>query len=288
MGKKRNTREMSLPILDSKLISATSKELYYIKLVDCGTYIQVYYYPKGKVRDKKDKSFDDLDLRKQKVFDSIGSNQNQKETKNELRHIEPRNIIRSKLECQRIAKANMNDWETFITLTFEENITDVKQASKRFKYFVDKIRRVKKDFKYLCITEFQKRGATHYHLLTNISINDETLIYAQEDNKSFLHIKYWIDGFTSVQELKNDPKKVIGYIAKYMTKNIDQRLFSHHRYFCSQNLKKPKESFINTANDKDLDFYKKIIQDSSLIYQSEYINPRDSSKVQYLEYLKNE
>lgn len=277
----KNSKSMSFPLLDSKLIVATSKELYNIKLVDCDNYILVYLYDNLKVRNNSDKS--DFNLKKIKT--SITSCN--KNDKNIDKDIEAKNILRSKLECQRLAKANMNDWETFITLTFEENITDLEYANKRFKYFIDKVRRVKKDFKFLCITEFQKRGATHYHLLTNINIDDNTLLYDQEDNKKFKHIKYWLDGFTSVEVLKNDPKKVIGYIAKYMTKDIDNRLFNRHRYFYSRNLNKPKVSYINLNDIKHNDYYKKKIQENLLIYQNEYINPFDNSKVKYLEYSKN-
>lgn len=180
----------------------------------------------------------------------------------------------------------MENWETFITLTFEENITDVKEANKQFRYFIDKIRRIKKDFKYLCITEFQKRGAIHYHLLTNISIDDEKLIYTQVDNKKFRHIKYWNKGFNSVEILKGDTKKVIGYISKYMTKDIDNRLFSKHRYFYSQNLVKPKINFINLDSEKEIKFYNEKIQDKELIYQDNYINPLDNENVLFLEFKK--
>ncbi len=286
MEKLEKLPDMSFPILDSKLITATIKELYDVKLVDCGSYVQVYFYEDRKMKNKGKKDFDDLNLNKiniDEMFEEDSSNTNKK---NELCTIELKNIVRSKLECQRLAKANMTEWETFITLTFEENIKDINVAYKRFKYFVDKVRRVKKDFKYLCITEFQKRGAIHYHMLCNISINDTTLIYAQEDNKKFKHIKYWLDGFSSVEPLKNDPKKVIGYIAKYMTKDIDNRLFGRRRYFNSINLNKPIENYISFDNEKEIKFYQNKIQDSSLIYQNEYINPYDNSKVVYLEYQK--
>ena len=218
-------------ILDSRLISPTLEiKNYNVKLVDCNEYIQVYFYKKKKIKKNIVKDFD-LNLKKLNIDTDLNNNTNNFD--NELKKIEERNIIRSKLSCQRLAKANMKDWETFITLTFEKNITDVQKANKQFRYFIDKIRRVKKDFKYLCITEFQKRGAIHYHLLTNININDDTLMYTQNDNKNFRHIKYWHNGFNSVEILKGDTKKVIGYISKYMTKDIDDRLFSKHRYFYS-------------------------------------------------------
>ena len=270
------------PILDSKHILTTTKALYNMKLVDCGEYILVYLYDNKKVRNTNDN--EDLKLKSKVVHNyDYGNN----ETKEDSSNIEERSIIRSKLECQRLAKANIDEWETFITLTFKDNITDLEFANKRFRYFIDKVQRVKKDFKYLCITEFQKRGATHYHLLTNIKIDDEKLLYSQEDNKKFKHIKYWLDGFSSIEVLKNNPKKVIGYIAKYMTKDIDNRLFNRHRYFYSRNLKKPSVSFINTDKVREKDYYTKKIQDTSLIYQNEYYNPYDNSKVIYLEFQKN-
>lgn len=271
-------------ILDSRLISPTLEiKNYNVKLVDCNEYIQVYFYKKKKIKKNIVKDFD-LNLKKLNIDTDLNNNTNNFD--NELKKIEERNIIRSKLSCQRLAKANMKDWETFITLTFEENITDVQKANKQFRYFIDKIRRVKKDFKYLCITEFQKRGAIHYHLLTNININDDTLMYTQNDNKNFRHVKYWHNGFNSVEILKGDTKKVIGYISKYMTKDIDDRLFSKHRYFYSQNLIKPKNNFIDLDNEKEVKFYNEKIQDKELIYQNNYINSFDNENVLFLEFKK--
>lgn len=276
-----NSQNELTSILDSKLISAT---LYDIKIVDCGSYSQVYIYENKRLRRKTEKSTE-LELKKYKVENMLESTNKTTDIKLEP-IIETRNIIRSKLECQRIAKANINEWQTFITLTFEENIQDVKVANKRFKYFIDKVRRVKPDLKYLCITEFQKRGAIHYHLLTNINIKDSSLIYSQEDNPKFKHIKFWNEGFDSIEVMKGDVKKIIGYISKYMTKDIDNRLFCHRRYFYSQNLQQPKASFVDLSKELDKDFYKKIIQDKDLIYQNEYVNPYDNCKVTFLEYLK--
>lgn len=282
---KKNGLEETTSILDSSLIVAT-KDCYNIKLVECGDYCQVYIYNDKKPCKTPKEQDMDLELKKYKFDQKFGLN-NQTDIKEQFKsseQIETKNIIRSKLECQRLAKANINDWKTFITLTFEENVTDVKSANKRFKYFIDKVRRVKKDIKYLCITEFQKRGATHYHMLSNIDIEDTTLIYSQEDNPKFKHVKYWNDGFTSVEIMKGDPKKIIGYIAKYMTKDIDNRLFNRHRYFYSRNLTKPVTSYINQDHIKEYDYYKKRIQDKDLIYQNEYLNPYDNTNVLFLEF----
>ncbi len=292
------------PILDSKHITPTLKK-YDIKLVDCGDYCQVYLYQDTKTKKVSEKDTTELELRKaklkkfeessielseediNKLFNGNYEMNSSEKSSNKLSGtIEERSIIRSKLECQRLAKANINDWKVFITLTFKENVTDVSYSNKRLSYFIDKVRRVKPDFKYLCIPEFQKRGATHYHMLCNVDIDDKTLIYSQENNPKFKHIKYWNDGFTSVEIIKGDPKKIVGYIAKYMTKDIDNRLFGHRRYFCSRNLKKPKENYINLEQEREKEFYQKKIQEMEVIYQSDYINSYDNTSVTFLELKK--
>lgn len=305
---KEPTREDEVfPILDSRLITTTKLQKpklndseksvlcqnanllnqYNIKIVDCGEYTQVYYYQKPKYRNRiSDET--ELELKKQKLDNLF---EKEKEPKLELPweldfepNIEDRNIIRSKLSCQRIAKTNSTIWETFITLTIAENELDIKKANKKFNNFITIIRRHKKDFKYIAIPEFQKRGSVHYHLLTNISIDDENLIYSQEDNTKFKHVKYWKHGFTKVDVMKNDVKKIVGYISKYMTKDIDNRLFGHRRYLYSQNLSIPKTIYIDTNEKLDNDFYQQKIQDKELIYQNEYINPYDGSLVTFLEF----
>lgn len=269
-------------LLDSKLITPTISEGYNIKLVDCGDYVQVYCYEKKKKKKKNDN--DDLNLVNPSLLDE--EKQTNEVKKENTNVIETRNIIRSKLQCQRLAKANAEEWETFITLTFAENEQNVESANRKFRYFIDKIRRVKKNFKYLCIPEFQKRGAIHYHLLTNISTNDDKLIYSQSDNPKYKHIKYWNLGFDSIEVIKGDIKKIVGYISKYMTKEIDNRLFGHRRYFYSNNLDKPLENYIDTDIVRDFNFYQKKIQELQPIYQKDYINPYDNSKVTFLEYKK--
>ena len=272
---KQGSNESSI-LLDSSLIVATSLKTYDLKLVDCGEYTQVYLYENSKTKKEKD---DELKLTKLKKCSE------EKTKDNNLKVIEKKNIIRSKLECQRLAKTNMCEWKTFITLTFKENVTDITQANKRYHAFITKVQRVKKDFKYICIPEFQKRGAVHYHLLTNIDIDDKSLIYVQEDNLKFKHIKYWNDGFTSVEQMKGDTKKIVGYISKYMTKDIDNRLFNRHRYFYSKNLRKPQTSYIDLNELKHKEFYIKKLQEKDLIFEREYINPYNNESVQFLEYL---
>ena len=251
-------------LLDSSLIVTTNnKELYNVKLVDCGEYIQVYYLNDKKLISKKDN--DELNLKKVNIKNDYKEDSN-------YSGVELKNIIRSKLECQRLAKCNASDWKTFITLTYEENITNIDEAKKDFRYFIDKVQRVYKELKYICIPEFQKRGAVHFHLLTNIDVNNKKLIFLQEDNKKFKHIKYWNKGFTKVDTLEKDIKKIVGYISKYMTKDIDNRLYNRHRYYYSRNLSKSIVNYLDLSDLKHLEYYTKILQNKKLIYENEYQN----------------
>ena len=113
-------------ILDSSLIFATNKSLYNVKVVRLGKYLQVYF-SKTKKRKPINNDENDLSLVKKENYKSNFFN---KEIK-----IDKKNIMRSKLSCQRLVKANSEIWQTFITLTFEEHITDISIANKKYKSF---------------------------------------------------------------------------------------------------------------------------------------------------------
>ena len=270
-------------LLDSSLIVTTNNlSLYDIKVIICNNYIQVYEIENTK--SKKDKSLEIIDKKKSKIA-NIDTDDLIKNKTNTTPTIETKNINRSKLQCQRLAKCNADDWKTFITLTFAENITDIAFANKKFRYFIDKVQRKFKELKYICIPEFQKRGAAHYHLLTNISIENTDLIYSQVNNEKFKHIKYWNEGFTKVDSLNNDIKKIVGYVSKYMTKDIDNRLYNRHRYFYSRNLTKPKISYLDLNDIKHQEFLNNLLNKKELIYTNKYQNIYNDDEIVFKEYL---
>lgn len=263
-------------LLDSSLISTTNNKSYYFKVIDCGDYKQIYFY-------------DDLRLRNDKTLepnidvDYLFKKENIKR-KEEKKYIEYKNINRSKFNLQRLVKANEKEFKTFITLTFKENIVDIETANKKFRYWRDSMQRAYKNFKYVCVPEFQKRGAVHYHLLTNLDIKENNdLILLQEGKKKQYDVRYWGHGFSSVFDLKN--MNVVGYISKYMTKDIDDRLFGKKRYFNSKNLIVPKEYYINCKNDIEFTYLYDIINNYDEVYSSEYLDLR-KEKVLFKEFKK--
>lgn len=294
MNKINETTETKSLLLDSSLISqyknnlkpCNERVLYDCKIIRCGDYLQVYFFD-----NIKSKSNDDL---KEKSFNikSVDTDNLYKVASNEPKQILLSNAIRSNLACQRIAKTNRNEWESFITLTFKENITDIAKANKIFGSWVSNVRKLKKDFKYLAVPEFQKRGAVHYHILSNLGLEDKKVILEQKTKKgkaencdTLYDVKFWSKGFVRVDFIKGDYKKIYSYICKYMTKDIDNKLFGKKRYFYSQNLQKPTTEFLNLSDTKHLEYFKNLIKDNNLEYESIYEDNYTKQKIQFREFL---
>ena len=241
-------KHVSASLLDSSLISTTKDKIYTHKIVECGDYYQVYTYQDKKI--KKDQNMVKMNDIKIVNTDTLSK----KENVNKIKTIELKNILRSKFSMQRLIKANETIFKSFITLTFKENVTDIESANKSFKNWRDSITRnlksQKKEFSYVCVPEFQKRGAVHYHLLTNLDVKENSdLIILQEDKKTQYDVKYWNKGYSSVYSMKDI--NVVGYLTKYMTKDIDNRLWGKRRYLYSMNLKQPNTIYIDINTDSD-------------------------------------
>lgn len=280
---KANAERVAL-LLDSSLISPTQEFKYDLKLVECGDYVQVYYFENTKK--KKEKKEKEIDI------DNLYKSEETYKRRTELKTIEFKNINRSKFQLQRIVKANEDVFKTFITLTFADNIKNIEVANKKFDIWRTKIKSIYKDFQYVCVPEFQKRGAVHYHLLTNLEINkiyqytrrnknlEVQLIIPQENKKTQYDVKYWSYGYTSVFPMKDI--NVVGYISKYMTKDIDNRLYGKRRYLYSQSLKVPKECFIE-QDSKHLLHLLMLIENSDVTYKKSYLDYY-GDEIQFIEY----
>ncbi len=223
--------------------------------------------------------------------------------KEEEKKILMKNIMRSKIELQRLIKCNESIFKTFITLTIAENITDINEANKIFDVWRTKaqseLKKEKKELSYVCVPEFQKRGATHYHLLTNLDYESSSLIIpqveftekqmsemTQEQRDKCKDVKYWKYGFSRVDNL-TDIHDVVGYISKYMTKNIDDRLWGKRRYLASHNLKKPSTLFIDSEEDRGFEYLLHISANYDLKFENLYANPL-GEVTNFREYKKKE
>lgn len=166
---------------------------------------------------------------------------------------------------RRLACCNFNsEYSKFFTLTFKDNLTDVKEANYLFMKFIQRLKyRFGKNIKYLAVIEFQNRGAVHYHVLSDIP-------YIPQEELQDL----WGLGFVFINAISH-VDNIGAYIVKYMTKdNTDERLQGLKAYLFSRNLKRP-ETILNhdlkdfdKLEDKLLNKYK--LNDLKPIYEANY------------------
>ncbi len=135
-------------------------------------------------------------------------------------------LRRTRARITRLIDSNP-DLKVFITLTFADNITDLKEANAIFKKFILRLKYKQKNFKYLAVPEFQKRGAVHYHLLINFEIANDELA------------KIWQQGFVMINRVKHVNNLGL-YISKYVGKSLfDIRYFGMRKILASKNLEQP-------------------------------------------------
>lgn len=163
---------------------------------------------------------------------------------------------------------NQDEFKTFITLTFKENITDLSYANREFHKFTSKVsRRCKNlgfEYMYIGVPEFQKRGAVHYHLLTNLPVNSEIIPKQKKPlklwnkkEKRYIKVDYYnLPFWTTIDENKNKVSlgfssafdivgqvdnnfSLVKYILKYLYKDLDDRLYGRTRVLKSNNLTPP-------------------------------------------------
>lgn len=146
------------------------------------------------------------------------------------------NLYRARQRIRRLIASNTGIYGEklkFITYTFKKNITDLGEANKLWTQYQKKMRRTFGTLKYLCVVEFQKRGAIHYHVL----YFNLPFIY---DIKSKLR-HAWSHGHISCKVIDH-VKHVGAYVSKYLVKEVlDLRLARQKAYFTSRHLKQPKE-----------------------------------------------
>jgi hypothetical protein len=154
-------------------------------------------------------------------------------------------VRRTRRNIRQLVRANGWQWKkdngnpytpVFITFTFAENITDLTEAHQFFKRFIHRFNyhvfgRGKTQLKYICVPEFQKRGAVHYHV---IFFNLPFIENIYDTVKAV-----WSYGHHITETIKT-PEILAQYICKYITKELlDSRLKGRKRILCSQGLLKP-------------------------------------------------
>lgn len=229
---------------------------------------------------------------RKKVMEELAQKKKEREDRKEERRAQTLRDARNR--CRRYALANFNTDDVFMTLTYADNFHDVKQADKDFKQFIKDFRKytgVK--LKYLAVREFQKRGAIHYHFVTDWKhpsrhVHDKEYIRKLERivgqiwGKGFVDIAPLNRSRSKKKQYKDKPVDNIGaYLTKYMSKETDDsRLQGHKVYLNSQGLEKPLE-YTGEEAEAIIKAYQLDIKKETFTnaYESEYLG-----KITYKEY----
>lgn len=129
-------------------------------------------------------------------------------------------------------KLMMMQADRMLTLTYRENMTDLQSRGwSDIKKFSRLMRETFDDWKYVCVPEFQKRGAVHFHMAIKgyYPVNVVRKIWRQVVGDGNIDI-------TSPKTIgKNswNPKNIAVYLYKYITKE-DSVQFNKRRYSSTQ------------------------------------------------------
>lgn len=239
--------------------------IYGAKVVMSGHVVEIYEYERDIKTGK-----DNKDGSKSVGRAGKGANEEDREKNREIV------LSRAKREVRRLINSNVDAWgekPKFFTLTFAENVTDIKWANNEFKKFRQRLSRhiwgCPNNLKYVAVIEFQKRGAVHYHV---VAFNMPYVPHADLE-------RMWGHGFVHIRAI-DDCDNVGAYVTKYMTKDCDdERLREQKCYFSSRGLAKPVEEIIDK---EDLDTLRVVLSPNKTFekeFESEYVG-----KVSYHQY----
>lgn len=235
-------------------------DVYDVKVRVMGNKMEVKKYNNKLQRRKVGLEVRESDLKKDSSI--VKKECKPKNSSNEIRR---NNLARSFNTLLEYVFCNADKFESFVTLTFKENITDLTIANRHFNNWVSSMKRIKKDFVYIGVPEFQKRGAVHYHLMTNLTPGSEFLP-RQEGKENMYDVKYWNHGFSSVfdLELADEKFSVALYLSKYFWKDFDNRLFGRNKILKSNNLEKASE-FLMIENSVEYKKYMDYVNENYIL-----------------------
>lgn len=258
----------------------TFKRLYSDAEISHEYNVKVKFYSNGEMEVKeylsnifrKDSFFEE-------VSDDSGSlkkpKRKREEESSEYYEIRRDSLSRSRQLLIDYAVQNSADWHSFVTLTFRENVSDLSVANKCLENWVRSMRRRFPDFMALGVPEFQKRGAVHYHFLTNLFVGSEALPL-QEKAKDKYDVLFWDKGFTSAFDLKlmDDKFNCALYITSYLYKDVDNRLFGRKKVLRVGSLKKPDIAYLK-ANDDEYKEAMSYIKEKGYLIDRRLVWPTD-------------
>ena len=212
----------------------------FYKVIASGNVLEVYEYEKLPQTTEKIRKDSEKHNEYEKII--LGNDDknwiHEKEDRTDERRKQTMREARNK--TRRLALMNFGQGDTFITLTYAENMQDIEKADRDFKKFIQRFKYRYSDLKYIAVREFQKRGAIHFHMICNwnAGLNDEEGI---KEKERWFGEQLWGRGSVDIKVL-DGIDNIGAYLIKYMTKNISIEAFKGKKaYLCSKGLDKPVE-----------------------------------------------
>lgn len=140
-------------------------------------------------------------------------------------------VVRCLIEC------NFPERYSFVTLTFKDDVTNLDEAKRRFKRFIERLRYTldKEDhepLRYIQVTELheQRTNVIHFHLVTNFITREDT---------DLLKAHWEQEGHLDSEIAESTPENNARITTYMLKKAYDPRLPLKNQYNTTRNLVKP-------------------------------------------------
>lgn len=180
---------------------------------------------------------------------------------------------------------NANDFNIFLTLTFNRDVTHA-EAGYEIKKFNQRMKRQFENWQFLGVAEYTKKGRLHFHLVARIPENwYYKMLPVYKGNNSFNDewAGLWGNGFAWIQKIRCIASAG-SYVSKYLTKEgLDERFFNKKAYYRSRFLE-----LSTIVENYVVDLYLAYAHNSSkVVFQGEFDSPRGRVKLTLLHYDHN-
>lgn len=182
--------------------------------------------------------------------------------------------------------AHSNSWEWFVTFTFKRgtslDVYDFDSVMRTMRYWLNRVRKVSADLKYLLIPEKHKDGAWHFH---GLFANTDGLHFVDSGKrfhgrKSYNLFEYK-KGF-SVCEKVTDTGKISNYVLKYITKDLITDAGGKTRFIVSRGLNLA-EHHKKLYSETEMQMYgnelMELFQNGQILYKKDFEIPCTNNKV---------
>ena len=135
-------------------------------------------------------------------------------------------IDRAKKNIENIILNNFDRNSCLFTISFNENIDNIRYANNEFNKFIKRVRYKLGDFKYIAVLQFKNIGSIKYLMLANIGPSKRKIVFKIWGNGGV-----WVDWLRYTYSLESIIWKMKGRVG-------DERLIGKKAYFTSRNLKR--------------------------------------------------